>query len=516
MAMHRCGFLRATIIVSVALTGGQLARAAQVARGTVYADQNGNGQRDDGEPGVANVAVSNQHEVVLTDAAGRYELPVTEDTILFVVKPSGYRVPLSANRLPRFFYIHKPGGSPPLHFAGVAPTGPLPESIDFPLIPADEPEDFTVVVFADTQPETSQEVLYVRDDVVHQLVGTSAAFGITVGDIMFDNLGFYEMYNQIVAQIGIPFYNVIGNHDLNFDAAGDADSDETFHRYFGPNYYSWNYGKVHFVALDTVKWMGKSVGRYIGALGKEQLDWLANDLAHVPPDRLIVLTMHIPLMTSQGHDVVDKNALLELLKDRPKVLAVAGHTHYHEHNFLDKQHGWHGDGIFHELISGTVSGSWWSGPKDERGVPIADMRDGTPNGYTMIDFTGADYTTRYQVAAGTPDDLMRIYPPGTTGRDARARKTVLVNVFDCSVKCVVECSLDGGAWATMTRVAVKDPFVEQMLEGVMRSGKPWASAVECQHMWAYEFPKPPKRGTHTVTIRVVDHFGREYARSKVF
>ena len=57
---------------------------------------------------------------------------------------------------------------------------------------------------------------------------------------------------------------------------------------------------------------------------------------------------------------------------------------------------------------GTVSGSWWSGPFDPRGIPTTDQRDGTPNGYHVLEVDGVDMTVRYK-AAGFPDDYqMRI------------------------------------------------------------------------------------------------------------
>ena len=72
------------------------------ATGSVFHDRDGDGVRGAGEPGLAGVAVSNGHDVARTDAAGRYQLRVNDDTILFVVKPSGWRTPLSPERLPRF------------------------------------------------------------------------------------------------------------------------------------------------------------------------------------------------------------------------------------------------------------------------------------------------------------------------------------------------------------------------------------------------------------------------------
>src|SRR5690606_37532753 len=153
-------------------------------------------------------------------------------------KPSGWRTPINAHNLPRFFYHHRPKGSPPLRFGGIAPTGELPASIDFPLVPHEEPDDFQVVFFADPQPYTLQQVDYVANDVVQELIGTDAAFGVTLGDIVGDDLNLFEHINAATSRVGIPWFNVIGNHDLNFDAADDVESDETFRRIYGPNYYS--------------------------------------------------------------------------------------------------------------------------------------------------------------------------------------------------------------------------------------------------------------------------------------
>lgn len=185
--------------------------ADTVARGVVFEDTNGNQVRDGAEKGVPGVRVSNGIEIVTTDAAGRYQLPVDNDTILFVIKPRGWRTPLSESNLPRFYYIHKPGGSPELKYPGVAPTGPLPDSVDFPLYRQDEPDKFRVILFGDPQPRNQKEIEHIAHDVVEELVGTDAAFGVTLGDIMFDDLSLFESESQTIAMLGIPWYNVIGN-----------------------------------------------------------------------------------------------------------------------------------------------------------------------------------------------------------------------------------------------------------------------------------------------------------------
>ena len=110
------------------------AEHADAARGTVFLDENRNSVLDEGEAGVPGVLVSNGREVVATSEDGGYELPAYDDMNLFITKPAGHSTPISEEMVPRFYYLHKIEGSPPLRLGGIEPTGPLPEAINFPLI----------------------------------------------------------------------------------------------------------------------------------------------------------------------------------------------------------------------------------------------------------------------------------------------------------------------------------------------------------------------------------------------
>ena len=114
-----------------------------------------NGMR--GEQGLGCVRVSNGREIVCTDENGLYQLPVTNDTILFVIKPQGWRTPLSKTLTPEFYYIHKPKGSPKSKYPGVKPTGPLPASVDFPLYPQKEPAQFQGHFFLEIRSHVDQK-----------------------------------------------------------------------------------------------------------------------------------------------------------------------------------------------------------------------------------------------------------------------------------------------------------------------------------------------------------------------
>jgi hypothetical protein len=508
------------LITTAAPAAATTDTATATARGVVFEDTNGNGRRDPGEKGVPGAPVSNQDDVVLTDADGRYELPVTTDTILFVTNPPEYASPAGEHNLPVFYYIHKPEGSPRLHYKGVDPTGPLPASVDFPLVRDDAPDRFRIVALADTQPESSQEVRYLREDIVQELIGTDASALVNLGDIMFDRLDLFDELNGSLGRIGIPVRSVIGNHDMNFDAPDDRDSDETFHRHYGPNYYSWNKGKVHFIALDTVRWNGpdsdRKTGNYSGALDETQLRWVANDLKHVPADTLIVLLMHIPLYNDAGKPIEGAAKLLQILKDRPRVLALAGHWHRNDHRFYSKADGWEGDGSFHHVVCATASGSWWGGPKDYRGIPLADQSDGTPNGYTFVDFDGNNYQVTFKAAGLDPAVQMRVFTPDLLPRDPETSPGLVVNFFYGNERCKVEYSLNDGDFLPMQRERRRDPLAEVLYSGPTDAGKSWVNPALSTHIWTATFAEPLARGLNIVRVRATDEYGRVWTAGRVF
>ena len=480
---------------------------------------------DPGEKGVAGVLVSNQIDVVRSDAEGAYEIPVSDETIIFITKPSGYAVPLNRDNLPQFYYVHQPNGSPELKFGGIAPTGELPETINFPLIKSEEPAEFDVLVFADTQPKTQAEVDFVRDDVVAQLVDVDAAFGVTLGDIMYDELNLWERQNQIIGKLNLPFYNVPGNHDMNFDAQDDQYALETFKRHFGPPYFSFDYGQVHFIALDDVDYQGRNAetGRptYEGKIGEKQLRWLANDLRHVSEDRLIVFMMHIPLYHPHSDapaiNVTDREELFELIKNRKHLLAIAGHLHQVQHNELGEKAGWQGEKPLDLISCAAVSGSWWSGPPDERGVPIAIQTDGAPNGYHIFSFKGNQWQEKFYPAGKDRDEQMRIITPsGTITQAALDTMQIVVNVFDGGARSKVAYQLNGSPPIAMNRTTMQDPHFVRLRKQFDASFKSFVRPVESTHIWTAPMPRKLSPGMHVVTVETTDRFGNTYIASSIF
>ncbi len=522
------------------------AESAGTVSGFVYENRSGAVRRQAGDPGIAGVLVSNGREVAKTDAAGRYTLPVDDESIIFVIKPAGYAVPVDGEKLPRFYYIHQPAGSPPglnLRFRGIEPTGPLPESVDFPLRKADEPQKFDVIVFTDPQPESEVEVGFIRDDVVNGLIGnTTAAFGMTTGDIMFDDLSLYPRLNRIIGQIGLPWYNIGGNHDLNYDAPSAKYSRETFKRIFGPAYYAFEYGGALFLMLDNVDYLGfdasrpRGGGRFEGRIGERQRAFIANVLKEFPTDKLVVTCMHIPLRNyldpaDPSTNTADRAEFLKLLADRPNTVSLSGHTHTTEHHYFGAEDGFAGPSPHHHHVMTAVSGSWWSGPYDHRGIATADSRDGSPNGFLVLSIDGPSYSTRFQPANEPNARQMRIVLDSQFHRDRKElysefrmgellgsplpqdsafATNLIVNFFAGGPRTSVEYRIGGRAPVKMQRVVRPDPFVEEVFARNEATKKPWVKAEPSSHIWTARLPGDLEPGAHCIAVQVIDEYGRRH------
>jgi len=481
----------------------------QRARGVVYHDVNGNRKFDPGDTILRNVKISNGQQIVYTDRQGRYEIPVDDDTILFVIKPRGWRTPRNENNLPQFHYIHKPNGSPDLKYPGVEPTGDLPESINFALYPQQEPKQFRALLFGDPQPRDQKEIDYIAHDVIEELIDTDASFGVTLGDILFDDLSLFEASSRTIALLGIPWYNVIGNHDINYDARNDRQSDETFERAFGPSYYSFDYGQVHFLVLDDIEWIyseKNQKGRYRGGLGERQMQFIKNDLAEIPENQMVVLLMHIPLV-----NVADREELYRLIEQRPFCISISGHTHHHEHRFITKADGWRGPQPHHHIINVTVSGSWWSGAPDERGIPHTMMSDGAPNGYSILSFDGVKYKLDFKAARRPADYQMKIMAPEEVLAAEMEQTDLYVNIFNGSSKSKVEFRIGHSNWHPMQQKMEHDPeFVAIAERDHAAKEKTWRNLPKpkiCPHLWHSLLPSVDV-GTHKIEVRTTDMFGR--------
>ena len=323
--------------------GAEAAHAQGIVHGTVFVDRNGDGIQQPSEPGLRGVSVSNQDAVVTTDSLGHFDLPRGPNHIIFVSTPDNYRIAGSFWR----------------------DVGDSPGAIAFPLRPAPAPKTFTFIDASDTHisPASVGQTRRFRA-IVDSL---KPDFVLIAGDLVKDALrvpeaearGYYDLAKAEFGEFKCPVWLVPGNHE-NFgietalshvDPANPLFGRAMYHHYFGPDYYSFNRGGVHFIGLNSVDISGTS---YYGHVDSLQLAWLVHDLAHVSAETPVVTFNHIPLLsalnefdgyddgppaptlitvngkTSFRHIVSNGGDVLAVLRTRRHVLAIGAHIHVGE------------------------------------------------------------------------------------------------------------------------------------------------------------------------------------------
>ena len=157
-----------------------------------------------------------------------------------------------------------------------------------------------------------------------QMYTVPADLIIHTGDVAYDDgtIGQYEdnvfgVYGDLFRNV--PFFPSSGNHDYHtmqgapfrevFNLPGDS----------GEKWYSFDYGRVHFVALDTES-------DY-----QTQADWLDKDLAASKLPWKVVY-MHRPMYSSgeHGSDTTLRGKLAPVLQRHGVQLVLAGHDHDYE------------------------------------------------------------------------------------------------------------------------------------------------------------------------------------------
>ena len=489
---------------------GSVAAAAPV-HGVVFDDRNGNGVRDAGEPGLAGVAVSDGVTVALTDAGGRYEFNALDGATLFVIKPRGWRPPVTAQNLPRFYHRTAPGAAPTT-------------AIDFPLAKSDESDRFRVLLLTDPQPASLKEVGYFDRTIVDGLASTrDFAFSVTLGDVVYDRHELYAPFTAAMARTGLPAYEIPGNHDLDLGAGGDREATASFERMYGPSTYAFHHGRVLFVALNDVRFLGGP--RYIGGLRADQFTFLENLLRVTPRDEPVVLMMHIPWFypnptNAETFRAADRARLFALLQDRPHNLWLSGHTHYQRHVFYGAADGWRGTEPLHEYNVAAACGSFWGGPPDADGIPIATMADGTPHGYGILTVDGAAVRLDYRAARHPADDQIGLHAPLAV-KPRTGYISYYANVFNGHDGWKVESRVDELAWNAMRRVLDWDPayaklYLDQDIQTTPLATPRLPDPVVCYHLWRSYLPADLAVGPHVIEVRATDPAGQVFtARQQV-
>ncbi|NQU47738.1 MAG: metallophosphoesterase family protein [Planctomycetes bacterium] len=207
------------------------------------------------------------------------------------------------------------------------------------------PDPFSVFVFGDSG-TASRGAADVRDVILKRHLAKPAEFWLMLGDNAYQN-GTDQQYQRAVFNFyptllrQLPLWSTRGNHETwpavyynifahptQAEAGGLASGTEA--------YYSFNWGNVHFICLD-------SQGSNRLADGP-MVQWLKQDMAQIEQDWIIAFWHHPPYtkgthdsdnpVDSAGRMTQMREQVLPTLEAGGVDLVLAGHSHAYERSYM--------------------------------------------------------------------------------------------------------------------------------------------------------------------------------------
>ena len=190
---------------------------------------------------------------------------------------------------------------------------------------------FTFAVAGDNRGEIPIEQPEVFKRILRELDVLQPRFVLGTGDLILGYEADQKMirtewaeFIRVVNQMSVPYYPVVGNHDV-----WDEQSRNLWHELFGPTYFSFDYGNCHFVCLDT------EAGVEGQAFAPEQLQWLEQDLASHREAQHKIVALHVPFWSYDEDLPMWKRDVHPILVKYGVDFVTGGHTHGYEENVLD-------------------------------------------------------------------------------------------------------------------------------------------------------------------------------------
>jgi outer membrane protein assembly factor BamB len=342
----------------------------------VFHDQNADGVRQAGEPGLPGVGVTNGVTTQLTDAQGDLDLRVDRNFYRFATL-----------RIPAGYWPTTP-------WYRWVPVGLIaPVSVDFGLKtePRTASDPVRWVHISDTQVLSWGTYIDVRPDLqaINEL-SDPPLFVVNTGDLVEvgSDTTHWGNYVSQIAVSSIPIFHVPGNHDT----LGTATPMANYEKYVGPPYYDMDAGSWRFIFYNAEA----------AALGTPAQDqWLDEVFATVPLGKRTALFQHRMLAE------ISQNKVYSWAQ---RGLHVAFSGHWHSHSFSR-----HPFGILDYNLSRTSVG------------PL----DRTPRSFGIVT-CAADGTVSYELRRLGVDHRSNLAHPRQDRAYSGPTLDVLVQAYDTS------------------------------------------------------------------------------------
>jgi len=445
--------------------------------------------------GLAGVGVTDGYNIVQTNRKGEYKLLSNATAeYIYITIPSGYKIPFE-NQVPCFY-------------KKVANKSADKQRVDFVLEKLDIDDDKHVtIVWADPQVAFDDEIPVMQNaandlsEMVNRYYADLPVHGIVCGDMIAEisrEPKFYPQVKSIMYNTGVPFFYVAGNHDMDVNCRSDYLSKETYKSHFGPSYYSFNRGKIHYIVLDDVFFVARGYSS-IGYLDEKQFNWLEQDLALIPEGSTVIVSLHIPTFSREARrQEWGKEAMNKVLQNRQALYKMlepynahifSGHEHYNE-NYLIK------DNIF-EHVHTSLCGLFWQAPWSS---------DGSPIGYGVYEIDGETITWYFKTVDKDRNFQFNAYPVGMSRDKPDA---ITANVWNYDPMWKVYWYEDGIKMGEMKQYTGYDPTIYNYVVKNEKNFKyKYIGAGTTDHLFYAE----PKGLKAKIKVEVVDRFGNIYVQ----
>ena len=518
----------------------------------------------DGKP-MQGVIVSDGYEVTTTDKKGCYYLnSAKKNGNVFITIPSGYEVNVEG-AIPHYWaLLNAPATETERHDFALKSVNNDRHAImavtDIHL--ANQSEDLKQFK-TKFMPRLNEEVEKFRSQGI-------PVYTICMGDSSFDTFWYDFLFDigtfrQTLADVKYPtaVFHTMGNHDNDgatpYDENTDFNATEKYRKAFGPTYYSFNIGKIHYIMLDNVVYInkptadqkpGKNIAgsrNHVHYVTDEQLEWLKKDLAFVKDKNTpIVIGMHCPIIRYKNLNngpikILTKEEetvkLLEILKDYSDVHLFTGHNHrnFTCHGKDDPTQPLIGNIIDHNISA--VCGAWWS-TAAHGGLTLS--KEALPAGFEVFSMDGRNMEWYFSSLDEGSDKQFRTFDMNTVRKYFNEDPEVRVFYdhyppkarFDLRKTKDNRVDINVYAWETTWKISVKEVETGKMLD-VKESPSENPLAILSYYIpktvWARSFRskyKSRSRNPHmfhtvasapdtTLEITVTDGFGREYKETMI-
>jgi 3',5'-cyclic AMP phosphodiesterase CpdA len=195
------------------------------------------------------------------------------------------------------------------------------------------PNEFSFVQISDShigfRREPNTDVAATLQEAVNRInaLPNAPAFVLHTGDLThLATAAEFDSCQQILRGVRGDVHYVPGEHDV-FTDQGRLYMERYGRGAHGQGWRSFDHRGVHFVGLVNVM---NLQGGHLGVLGREQLDWLRQDLAGKTDSTPVVVFAHVPLWSvypQWGWGTEDGEQALALLRRFGSVTVLNGHVH---------------------------------------------------------------------------------------------------------------------------------------------------------------------------------------------